>query len=131
VTVWGPRWLPLLAGGSGPRELRLLVEQREKHGAHAGVLTPWLLAAEEGGLAPVERFGSDALDLILATEAAPAEARLLGELLMLPGAGLTLYRLVTGYALPPETCPRMARMLSGGEQPERVLLRLWSSTPAD
>ncbi|MFI2507308.1 hypothetical protein [Streptomyces sp. NPDC018972] len=48
VTVWGPRRLPLLAGGSGPRVLRLLVEQREKHGARAGVLTPWLPAAGAG-----------------------------------------------------------------------------------
>ncbi|MEU9187081.1 hypothetical protein AB0D14_21560 [Streptomyces sp. NPDC048484] len=130
VSVWGPRWLPLLAGGSGPRVLRLLVEQRAKHGARAGVLTPWLLAAGEDGLALVERFGSDALDLVLATEAAPAEARLLGELLMLPGFGPTLYGLVTGYGLPPETWSRTARMLAGGEQPERVLLRLWSSAPA-
>ncbi|MGW4541669.1 hypothetical protein ACWEOP_27870 [Streptomyces chartreusis] len=129
VTVWGPRWLPLLAGGSGPRVLRLLVEQREKHTAHAGVLTPWLLAAGEDGLALVERFGSDALDLVIATRAAPAEARLLGELLMLPGPASALYRLITEYALPPETWPRTARMLCDGEQPERVLLRLWSRAP--
>ncbi|MFH9043494.1 hypothetical protein ACH4FA_29640 [Streptomyces sp. NPDC017966] len=54
VTVWGPRRLPL-AGGSGPRVLRLLVEQREKHGARAGVLTPWLPAAGAGGRAGAER----------------------------------------------------------------------------
>lgn len=131
VTVWGPRWLPLLAGGAGPRVLRLLVEQRDRHGARAGVLTPWLLAAGDDGLALVERFGSDALDLVLDTEAAPAEARLLGELLMLPGSGSTLYRTVTGCGLPPQTWARVARMLSGGEQVERVLLRLWSSTSAD
>ncbi|MFI5683821.1 hypothetical protein [Streptomyces sp. NPDC051636] len=129
VTVWGPRWLPLLAGRSGARVLRLLVEQREKHGARAGRLTPWLLAAGEDGLALVERYGSDALDLVLATGAPPAEARLLGELLMLPGPGPTLYRLVTDHGLPPETWPRAARLLARGEQPERVLLTLWSSTP--
>jgi hypothetical protein len=106
------------------------VEQREKHGARAGRLTPWLLAAGEDGLALVERYGSDALDLVLATEAPPGESRLLGELLMLPGPRPTLYRLVTGYGLPPETWLRAARLLARGEQPERVLLRLWSSTPA-
>lgn len=131
LTVWGPRWLPLLAGGSGPRVLRLLVEQREKHGTHAGRLTPWLLAAGEDGLTLVERFGSDALDLVLATDAAPAEARLLGELLMLPGSGAPLYRLVTDHGLPPESWPRAGRLLARGEPAERVLLRLWSSgTPA-
>ncbi|MET8947979.1 hypothetical protein ABZX30_31690 [Streptomyces sp. NPDC004542] len=130
VTVWGPRWLPLLGGRSGARVLRLLVEQREKHGARAGRLTPWLLAAGEDGLALVERYGSDALDLVQATGAPPAEARLLGELLMLPGPGPTLYRLVTEHGLPPETWPRAARLLARGAPPERVLLALWSSTPA-
>ncbi|MFJ3303155.1 hypothetical protein ACIPSA_08560 [Streptomyces sp. NPDC086549] len=130
VTVWGTRWLPLLAGRSGSRVLRLLVEQREKHGARAGRLTPWLLAAGDDGFALVERYGSDALDLVLATDAPPGEARLLGELLMLPGPGPTLYRLVTDHGLPPETWSRAARLLARGEQPERVLLELWSRRPA-
>ncbi|MGW7260913.1 hypothetical protein [Streptomyces sp. NPDC054834] len=129
VNLWGPRWLPLLAGRSGERVLRLLIEQGEKHGRRTDRLTPWLLAAGDDGLTLVERYGSDALDLVLATGAAPGEARLLGELLTLPGPGPTLYRLITENGLPPETWPRTARLLAHGEQPERVLLRLWSSTP--
>ncbi|MFJ1615579.1 hypothetical protein [Streptomyces sp. NPDC088249] len=68
-------------------------EQREKHGGESGRLTPWLPAAGEDGLALVERFGSDALALVLATDAPPADARLLGELLMLPGPAPVLHRL--------------------------------------
>ncbi|MFJ1839323.1 hypothetical protein ACIOJ9_36350 [Streptomyces sp. NPDC088175] len=126
LTAWGPRWLPLLAGRSGERVLRLLVEQRERHGGQSGRLTPWLLAAGEDGLALVERFGSDALDLVLATDAPPADARLLGELLMLPGPAPVLHRLITGHGLPAATWSRAAALLAGGESADRVLLRLWS-----
>ncbi|MGW2045371.1 hypothetical protein ACWCPF_09310 [Streptomyces sp. NPDC001858] len=129
VNLWGPRWLPLLAGRSGQRVLWLLTEQGEKHSRHTDRLTPWLLAAGDDGLRLVERYGSDALDLVLATGAAPSGARLLGELLTLPGPGPVLYRLITENGLPPQTWRRAARLLSRGEQPERVLLRLWSSTP--
>ncbi|WP_326670311.1 hypothetical protein [Streptomyces sp. NBC_01257] len=125
LTVWGPRWLPLLAGAAGQRVLRLLVEQREQHGGQSGRLSPWLLAAGEDGLALVERFGSDALGLVLATDAPPADARLLGELLMLPGPAPVLHRLITGYGLPPATWSRAAALLARGEPEERVLLRLW------
>ncbi|MFF3786422.1 hypothetical protein [Streptomyces sp. NPDC001933] len=125
LTVWGPRWLPLLAGPAGERVLRLLVEQRERHGGQSGRLTPWLLAAGEDGLALVERFGADALDLVLATGAPPADARLLGELLMLPGPSPVLHRLITAHGLPVATWSRAAALLAGGEPEERVLLRLW------
>ncbi|WP_406014667.1 hypothetical protein OG520_24980 [Streptomyces sp. NBC_00984] len=126
LTVWGPRWLPLLAGPAGERVLRLLVEQRERHGGQSGRLTPWLLAAGEDGLALVERFGSDALDLVLATDAPPADARLLGELLMLPGPSPVLHRMITAHGLPAATWSRAAALLAAGESRERVLLRLWS-----
>ncbi|WP_328888762.1 hypothetical protein [Streptomyces sp. NBC_00316] len=125
VTTWGPRWLPLLAGPAGARVLRLLVEQREPHGGQSGRLTPWLLAAGEDGLALVERFGPDALALVLATDAPPADARLLGELLMLPGPSAVLHRLITGYGLPPAHWARAAALLARGEPEGRVLLRLW------
>ncbi|MGC4946579.1 hypothetical protein ACLQ2N_10340 [Streptomyces sp. DT224] len=127
LTVWGPRWLPLLAGGAGQRVLRLLIEHGEGHGGQSGRLTPWLLAAGEDGLELVERFGPDALDLVLASEAPPADARLLGELLMLPGPLAALYRLVTEHRLPVASWRRAASLLAGGERPERVLLRLWAA----
>ncbi|WP_392670970.1 hypothetical protein [Streptomyces sp. LN785] len=126
LTTWGPRWLPLLAGGSGARVLRMLLEQREAHGGQSARLTPWLLAAGEDGLALVERFGPDALHLVLTTGAPPADARLLGEVLMLPGPSDVLHRLITGYGLPPATWARAAALLAGGEPEGRVLLRLWA-----
>lgn len=129
LTTWGPRWLPLLAGPAGPRVLRMLLEQRGPHGGQSARLTPWLLAAGEDGLALVERFGPDALYLVLATEAPPADVRLLGELLMLPGDLPALYRLITGYGLPAATWRRAAALLADGEPGERVLLRLWSARP--
>ncbi|MFJ2134630.1 hypothetical protein ACIOMQ_27845 [Streptomyces sp. NPDC087845] len=101
-------------------------EQREKHGGQSGRLTPWLPAAGEDGLALVERFGSDALALVLATDAPPADARLLGELLMLPGPAPVLHRLTSGYGLPAAAWSRAAALPARGEPEERVLLRLWS-----
>ncbi|MFF4060232.1 hypothetical protein ACFYZ8_31895 [Streptomyces sp. NPDC001668] len=130
IAVWGPRWLPLLAGGSGESVLRLLVAHREKHGARAGRLTPWLLAAGEDGLSLVGNFGSKALDLVLATDASPTEARMLGELLTLPGSAQTMYRLVTDWGLPAAVWLEAARRLALGEQAERVLLHLWSRGPS-
>ncbi|MFE6979228.1 hypothetical protein [Streptomyces sp. NPDC057682] len=126
VSAWGPRWLPPLAGESGRRVLRMLLEQRGPHAGHGERLTPWLLAAGEDGLALVERFGPDALFLVLATDAPPADARLLGELLMLTGPLPDLYRLITANGLPPATWRRAAALLAAGEPGDRVLLRLWS-----
>ncbi|MGW6485585.1 hypothetical protein [Streptomyces sp. NPDC055056] len=125
VAGWGPAWLPLLAGRSGRRVLRLLLEQQSGHSAHAAQLTPWLLAAGIDGIALVERFGSDALTLVRETRAHPRHARLLGELLMLPGPSARLYRLITANGLPAACWPRAARLLADGAEDQQVLLDLW------
>ncbi|MFE7355082.1 hypothetical protein ACFU8Q_18260, partial [Streptomyces sp. NPDC057543] len=61
-----------------------------------------------------------------ATDTPPADARLLGELLMLPGPSPVLHRLITGYGLPAAARSRAAALPSRREPAERVLLRLWS-----
>ncbi|MCX4731739.1 hypothetical protein [Streptomyces sp. NBC_01363] len=55
-----------------------------------------------------------------------ADARLLGELLMLPGPSPVLHRMITAHGLPAATWSRAAALLAAGESRERVLLRLWS-----
>ncbi|WP_203725019.1 hypothetical protein [Streptomyces sp. SID13588] len=125
VLVWGAEWLPLLAGPAARRVLKLLVEQQAQYGDHAAQLSPWLLLAGTDGLALIERFGSDALALVRATGAPPQDARLLGELLMLPGPPADLYRLITGYGLPARCWPLAAALLARGADDHQVLLALW------
>ncbi|MCX4726235.1 hypothetical protein OHA44_24020 [Streptomyces sp. NBC_00144] len=47
---------------------------------------------------------------------------------MLPGPAPVLYRLITGNGLPAGCRPGAAALPAGGERPDRVLLRLRSST---
>jgi hypothetical protein len=120
VRAWGTRWLPLLAGPSGRRIAAMLAGYHNP----GPVASAWLREAGEDGLAALARHGPALLTLAGQTDAHPADAKILAEILRL-GGDAAAYHFITRHGVPYAHWPTV--VARSGEPPENLLLALWSS----
>lgn len=120
IRSWGSRWLPLLAGPSGPRIAALLAGYRNP----GPVASAWLREAGDDGLAELDRYGSALLALAEQADAHPADVKILGEILRL-GGDAAACRFIIRNGIPYSHWPTV--VARSGEPPENLMLALWSS----